>query len=203
MNANTPRAEELSVSRETLARLKTYAELIQKWSPRINLVSKASLSDIWNRHIEDSLQIARQIQVDPGRWADLGSGGGLPGIVISILHPETSVILVESDQRKAAFLQSAIHTLSLNAEVARSRIETLAPLSADVVSARALAPLPLLLDYVSRHLAPGGVALLPKGRQAEQELAEARKTWCFTCDSIPSTTDPGAHILRMERITRA
>ncbi len=193
----------LGVSRETYEHLAAYVALIEKWSPKINLISRASLNDIWQRHIVDSVQIATIHAQNPASWGDLGSGGGLPGIVAAILNPSTSTTLIESDLRKATFLRTCIHTLDLNAHAISERIETAPPLGADVISARALAPLPKLLGYVDRHLSPDGTAILPKGKNFEQELAEARKTWSFDCTLIPSITDPGATILRIEGIRRA
>lgn len=202
MTGVRPAPVTLGVSRETVDLLEAYVDLIVKWSPRINLVSKSSLDAVWQRHIVDSIQVSSTAPQNADTWADLGSGGGLPGIVVSILRPETKMTLVESDQRKATFLRTCIHTLGLNAQISSQRIEQVPPLNVTIVSARALAPLPLLLGYASRHLAPDGIAILPKGRKAEQELAEARKTWSFHCTQTPSQTESEAQILRIERITR-
>jgi 16S rRNA (guanine527-N7)-methyltransferase len=198
-----PTAKGLNVSRETFDCLATYVALIQKWSPTINLVSKSSLPQIWTRHIIDSVQVSEIVATSVDTWVDLGSGGGLPGMVVSILRPNTAVTLIESDTRKATFLRTCIRELGLNARVVAQRIEIVKPLAAQVVSARALAPLPQLLDLAQRHLAPEGIAILPKGRTAEEELAEAHKTWSFDYKLIKSQTDPNAKILRIERITRA
>lgn len=191
-----------SVSRETSDKLHAYVDLVGKWSPKINLISKATLAEVWTRHIEDSVQVAEMIHSSPQDLADLGSGGGLPGVVISILLPDTRVNLVESDQRKSTFLATCIRELSLNARIKSGRIEGIDPIIADVVTARALAPLPVLLGYVSRHMKPAGYALLPKGRGAAKELAEARKTWSFICSTTISKTNPEAQILRVEEINR-
>ena len=138
---------DLDVSRETFEKLKAFAELVRKWNPKINLVSKDSLNDLWSRHILDSVQIFELVP-GPGKWVDLGSGGGFPGIVISILNQEErnfDVVMVESDQRKSAFLRTAIRELDLAAKVKTERIEELECLEADVLSARALADLTKLL----------------------------------------------------------
>jgi 16S rRNA (guanine527-N7)-methyltransferase len=199
----TPLAD-VGVSRETEAKLKAFADLVARWTPRINLVSVASLAEIEDRHILDSAQLLAYAPLGWSHWADLGSGGGFPGIVIAILAAETApaarITLVESDQRKATFLRTAIRELGLTAQVQTARAETLAPLSADVVSARALAPLAQLLPLALRHLALGGRALFPKGRRAQDEITEARRDWRFGLTTHPSRTDPEARILQIEGI---
>ncbi len=187
------------VSRETQERLEHYAQALLKWSSRINLVAKATHDDVWTRHIEDSVQIFSAAPVGFGTWCDLGSGGGLPGLVVAILcrehSPNCAVTLIESDARKAAFLSMMARELDLKAMIIRARIESASPCAADIVSARALAPLPKLLGYVDRHLAPGGTALLPKGRNHAQEVEEARKSWRFDVQRRQSCVDPDSVIL--------
>jgi 16S rRNA (guanine527-N7)-methyltransferase len=192
----------LSVPPATLDRLWAFDAALARWSAAINLVAPATLADSWNRHILDSAQLFTLAPVDARHWADLGSGGGLPGLVIAILGQERglSVTLVESDRRKAAFLRAQIAEHALGARVETARAEALAPLGADVVTARALAPLDRLLPMVTRHLAPGGTALLPKGRRWATELAAAQTGWSFDCEDLPSAMDPDARILRMTRI---
>ena len=140
-------------------------------------------------------------------WSDLGSGAGFPGLVIAILtaerHPLPRVTLVESDQRKAAFLNEIRRELDLQVTVEARRAEDLAPLQADIVSARALADLPRLLTLAHRHLAPGGTCLFPKGANAAAEIARARDGWRFDLTLIPSITDHNAHILKIESLERA
>jgi 16S rRNA (guanine527-N7)-methyltransferase len=140
-------------------------------------------------------------------WADLGSGGGFPGIVIAIQaqqdRPTSRMTLVESDQRKATFLRAVIRELGLNAKVLSDRAESLAPLQADVLTARALGPLTLLLPLAQRHLALHGRALLPKGRSFEKEIDDARGDWLFDLVAKPSLTDPQSQILQIERIAHA
>lgn len=196
----------VNVSRETMERLRTFEALVQKWSPKINLVARATLPDIWQRHIIDSAQLASLAPQPIAHWADLGSGAGFPGLVIAILQANSSpakFTLVESDQRKATFLRTCVRELSLTATLLTERIEDTAPLKAEVVTARALAPLPRLLPLVQRHLVPTGIALLPKGQSAQTEIDEARKTWHFDLEITPSQTQPAAQILRLERISRA
>ena len=133
------------VSRETIERLSHYVALIEKWNPAINLVAKSTLPSIWHRHIADSLQVASYLQPEQRKWVDLGSGGGLPGLVVAIVAmescPELQLELVEVDQRKSAFLREVARQLNLPVMVANEKIETLAPQAADIVSARALAAL--------------------------------------------------------------
>jgi 16S rRNA (guanine527-N7)-methyltransferase len=194
----------VDVSRETMADLEVFARLAAKWTRKINLISRNTSDDIWDRHIVDSVQLYQYAPTLFQNWVDLGSGGGFPGIVMAILgktkQPKAQFILIESDQRKAAFLQTAARELSLRVDVIAKRIDDVAPQEADVVSARALAPLSTLLGMASRHLSPDGVALLPKGRQVKQEIAEARKSWCFRLEDRASFTDPQACILAIQRI---
>lgn len=202
-----PALTERPVSRETRARLETYADLLRKWSPRINLVSRATLSQLWERHFADSAQLFELAGVSRGRWVDLGSGGGFPGAVVAILAaevaPELSVTLIESDGRKAAFLRSVSRETGVPFTTLDQRIEEAPPQAADVLSARALAPLTVLLGHAQRHLAPDGIALFPKGARHETELAEARRDWRFAVEQLPSRTEPAAAIYRIGRVARA
>ncbi|TNF20159.1 MAG: 16S rRNA (guanine(527)-N(7))-methyltransferase RsmG [Rhodobacteraceae bacterium] len=196
-------ADSLSVSRETFERLEIYVTLLKKWSPRINLVSKSTLDNPWDRHIRDSLQLLGLAVKSTGPWVDLGSGGGLPGLVIALCQPpERPVTLIESDTRKATFLRTVLRETGTQADVLAERIETAPPQSAAVLSARALAPLPKLLEYSERHLRPDGVALLPKGITWKNELAAAQKSFSFHWDSSKSETQDGAVILRIGAISR-
>ena len=199
-------AEDLNVSRETFHRLERYVALIEKWTAKINLVSKSSVSDIWTRHILDSVEVYRAGPNQFGRWLDLGSGGGLPGIVVAIMAAENddqqNVCLVESDSRKAAFLRAAIREAGVAGTVICERIEVLPPQNADAVSARALAELGTLLGYADRHLAKGGIALFAKGMSWEKELAMARNDWSFSYEALKSNTEEGSVILRIGDIAR-
>jgi len=193
----------LDVSRETLGKLEQYYELLQKWNQKINLVSKGSLDDGWNRHIVDSIQIFTASQHAEGHWVDIGSGGGLPGIVVAIMRSELGlgpVTLIESDSRKAAFLMTVIRELSLNAKVIVARIEQAPAQSAAVLSARALASLDLLLGFAARHLAPTGLCVFPKGRSFEAEIDAARQNWLFDCEVVPSVTEADGAILKVGNI---
>lgn len=191
----------MTVSRETGALLDAYAVLIRKWNPAINLVASSTLADIETRHLADCLQLARISSEAQGSWTDLGSGGGLPGLVMAICRPDLGITLIESDKRKGSFLRTVIRELTLpNVEIISNRIESVSPLFSANVSARALAPLPLLLSYVVRHLDRSGRAWLMKGRNWEAEIAEARKEWQFDLQAHPSETEPGAVILELADI---
>lgn len=192
-----------NVSRETLDKLQAYADLIRKWTPRINLVAKSTISDIETRHIWDGAQI---FMPRSGVWADLGSGGGLPGVVIAILAQsnelDTSVFLVESDQRKATFLRTCARELDLPMKVVASRIEEIESLQANTISARALAPLDTLLSLASPHLTAGGLCLFQKGGQWQDEIEAAKQNWRFSYEAMPSKTNAEAVVLKIKDITR-
>ena len=196
---------DINVSRETEARIATYVDLLTKWNATINLVSKISISEVWERHIVDSLQIFN-FGSNATHWVDLGSGGGLPGLVVAILASEKApnmlVTLVESDQRKAAFLRHASQALAVKTQVITDRIEAVLPLDADVISARALAPLPQLCAFAARHLAADGLAIFPKGKSAQSEIIEARKSWQFSLQSHTSITESSSFVLLLKGISR-
>lgn len=197
----------LSVSRETFQVLEDFAALVRKWNSAINLVGKGTLPDLWSRHVVDSAQLFRFLPPSAKVWLDLGSGGGFPGLVIAALArelaPDLRVELVESDLRKATFLRQAAQSLGLSVDVRSERIESLQPIQADVVSARALASLVDLLAYAHSHLRPGGIAVFPKGNRHAEELAEARRSWQFDVEAEPSLSDAGAAILVIRNIHRA
>jgi len=197
--------ESPNVSRETLDQLHIFADLVRKWTVKINLISKSSIPDIWARHILDSVQV-HSLAPQSGKWVDLGSGGGFPGIVAAIMSKGGQLrhdfVLVESDQRKAVFLRTAIRELDLNATVEVGRIEQIMPLSADILSARALTDLDQLLEYAELHLSSTGTALFPKGARWEKERDAARMRWSYTCDPIRSKTSPDASILKIKDIAR-
>ncbi|MGB7319473.1 MAG: 16S rRNA (guanine(527)-N(7))-methyltransferase RsmG [Planktotalea sp.] len=197
----------LTVSRETMDRLTIYAELLEKWNPKINLVSRTTLSDLWTRHIVDSAQLFVLAPDGVTQWVDLGSGGGFPGLVIAILaqefRPDLNVTLVESDQRKCAFLRTVSRETNCNTTVIAKRIEEIDPLSAEVLSARALADLTALLGFADRHLSESGICLFPKGLTWEKEVEAARSLWKFDAEAINSETQEDTVILRINEIEHA
>lgn len=195
----------LNVSRETSQRLEVFESLIAKWNPRINLVSRNSLDNLRHRHIADSIQVFR-IAPAGAHWLDLGSGGGFPGLIAAILaieeRPDLKVTLIESDQRKAAFLRTAAREVGVSCTVLSERIENVAPLGVNILTARALASLSDLLGFAALHLDAGGTALFSKGVTWEKELESARQQWCFDVDVVESQTMPGAAILRIKGVSR-
>lgn len=194
------------VSRETMDRLQIYERLLQRWNARINLISKSTEHSIWTRHMLDSAQLLKLAPVGWKSWADLGSGGGFPGAVIAMIAaeqcPNATVTLVESDQRKAAFLRAVGRETGIDMTVLVQRAETLAPLGVDVLSARALAQLPTLLGLAKRHLSSDGTALFPKGSKASSEISQALETWRFRCETHISQTDKEAVVLKIGDIER-
>ncbi|MBE1286028.1 MAG: 16S rRNA (guanine(527)-N(7))-methyltransferase RsmG [Rhodobacteraceae bacterium] len=192
------------VSRETIERLENFSSLVHKWNPHINLVSKKSLSELWQRHIVDSIQVFRAVK-PKGHWVDIGSGGGFPGVVVALLAadevPELKVTLIESDQRKCAFLRTALRECGASGTVLSKRIEEAPPQGADILSARALADLDVLLSFANRHLSPTGIALFPKGITWRKELEAARHSWCFNVEDITSITEPEAAILKIRGVS--
>jgi len=197
---------EFNVSRETLAHLEEYADLLRKWNPAINLVSKNTIKDLWQRHFYDSAQIYQLRAEKACKWADIGSGGGFPALVLAVMAKETAPVshftLVESDMRKSTFLGTVIRKLDLNAVVVSERIEETQPLDADILTARAVAPLEKLLGFANRHLKPGGIALFPKGDRFRDEIEQAMVNWRFDLEEIPSKTNPTGAILKIGDISR-
>ncbi|MEO0918201.1 MAG: 16S rRNA (guanine(527)-N(7))-methyltransferase RsmG [Pseudomonadota bacterium] len=195
----------INVSRETEDDLTRYVRILEKWNSKINLISKSTLDDIWRRHIADSAQLWDRSE-KRGHWVDLGSGGGFPGLVIAILakkNPDLTVALVEADMRKATFLKAVVRELELPATVHSQRIEKIGPLNADILSARALAPLDALLQYADMHRKKDGMALFPKGQTVDREIRQALENWRFDCEKLPSIVEPASYVLKIGEIARA
>lgn len=196
----------LDVSRETIEKLEHFVDLTLKWNPRINLIAKSTISDIWERHIVDSAQLFGLIPSQPKTWLDIGSGGGFPGIVLAAIaaekSPHTLFTMIESDQRKAAFLRTAVRELSLSATVIAERVEQAEPQRADIVSARALSSLSELFPHILRHMRTTGSAILPKGKAYQDEINIAQADWRFEVTAHPSMTDAQARILVVKDIHR-
>jgi len=194
----------MNVSRETKAKLELLEHELRRWQAIKNLVGPATLDQIWDRHIVDSLQLL-DLAPEARTWVDLGSGAGFPGLVLAIAGQERglAVHLVESNSRKCAFLRQIARLTEAPATVHEARLETVIPGfvgKADVVSARALASLTQLLEWTEPMLKAGTIGLFPKGRDVESELTEARKKWTFEADILPSRTDSEARILRITSI---
>lgn len=188
-----------AVSRETLARFEIYLALLRKWQPRINLVGSATLRDPWRRHFLDSAQLAPLLLESTQTLVDLGSGAGFPGLVLAILGVP-DVHLIESDQRKIAFLREVAAATKTIITVHPSRIEAVPPFCADVVTARALAPLAQLLSYALPFLGQGAICLFLKGGQVEREISENQRV--MTIDRFESQSDPSGVILRLSAISQ-
>lgn len=194
---------QLDVSHETIAELEKFSDLVTKWTAKINLISKNDATDIWNRHIIDSTQIF-SLAPKTGHWVDMGSGGGFPGIVAAIMSKTEGstrhFTFIESDQRKCAFLRTAIRELGLTAKVYTERIEVLEPQHADILTARALADLSALLCFADRHLSPDGVAIFPKGANWKAEVTAANRVWSYQYEAVKSTTNSAAAVLKIKDI---
>ncbi len=204
MRADNRNASDLNVSRETFEKLQLLERELHRWQAIKNLVGPATLEQIWDRLIVDSLQLLT-LAPEAQTWIDLGSGAGFPGLVLAIAGAERGlqVHLVESNSRKCSFLRQVSRLTGARATVHEARLETVIPDfigRADVVSARALASLDLLLAWTEPLLKAGTIGLFPKGRDAEIELTEARKRWTFGLDVLPSLTDSEARILRITSI---
>jgi 16S rRNA (guanine527-N7)-methyltransferase len=194
-------AMQLDVPRETLERLKAFAQLLRCESERQNLVSKASLDSLWDRHILDSVQLVQFAPQSARTWLDLGTGAGFPGLLVPLFHP-AHVVLVESRRLRAEFLRVAACTLGVEerVEILCSRLENLPAREFDVISARAFAPLPKLLALAERFSTPETLWILPKGRNAKSELEAARSSWQGDFRLEPSLTDAEAGIVVATRV---
>jgi len=197
----------LSVSRETVVRLEVLIELLLKWQRITHLIAASTVPNVWTRHVADSLQLV-ELAPEARIWVDLGSGGGFPGLVIACAlaqTPDARVHLVESNAKKAAFLREAVRLTQAPAVVHPTRIENFVESfdeSADVVTARALAPLKVLLDQSCRLLERGGQGIFPKGQDVEAELTEAAKYWNMEASLVPSRTDSKGRIVTVRALQR-
>jgi 16S rRNA (guanine527-N7)-methyltransferase len=189
------------LSNAVVERLAIYAGLLQKWQRAINLVGPSTLADLWHRHMWDSAQLLPHLPRPDAVVLDLGSGAGFPGLVLAIASPAT-VHLVESDQRKAMFLNEVNRATQAGATVHACRVEVLDPVPVDVVTARAFAPLDRLLACAEPFFRPTTIGLFLKGRTLERELTACRKRWNMTAKAIPSLSDEAGVVLKLEGISR-
>jgi len=201
------------VSRETRERLETYQALLVKWQASINLVAPSTLEGAWERHFADSAQLLAHAPADIKLWLDVGSGAGFPGLVMGILlmetHPGAEVVLIESDTRKCAFLQTVIAQTKAPVRVLPMRVEKAAEDvlgkvggTPDVISARAVAPLPKLLEMIAPFWSQDCIGLFMKGRDVVFELTEAAKCWTIKASQAPSITAGDGVILKLEELAR-
>jgi 16S rRNA (guanine527-N7)-methyltransferase len=189
-----------NVSQETLGRLKAYADMLVDWNARHNLVAKSTLPDLWQRHMWDSAQLAALIPENARSLADLGSGAGFPGLVLAVLRPELAVTLHEATTKKCAFLHAAAERIGLHVTIENARMEDQPKRPFDIITARACAPLPLLLDYAHRFTGPNSVCLFLKGQNVGSELTDAHKYWNMKVSQVPSQTDPSGAIVTVREL---
>jgi 16S rRNA (guanine527-N7)-methyltransferase len=196
-----------NVSRETFSLLERFGTIVEKWNKNINLISKSTVPNLWERHILDSVQIYYAAQGNFKRWLDIGSGAGFPGLVVAILASEKSddseIVLVESDKRKCAFLHTVRRELNLNLSIINNRIDYCDTQNADIISARALANLTKLFELSFKHMCENTTFIFPKGRSWQEEIVAAEKTWNFSWEAVNSITDSQAVVLKIGELSRA
>lgn len=194
-------ADRTGVSRETTHRLKIYEAQIRRWNRAINLVAPKTLDALWGRHFLDSWQLLQIAGGAGGRWYDLGSGGGFPGLVLAACGV-ADMTLIESDRRKSLFLRETAREMGVAVTVLAERIEAVDLPPADFITARALAPLPKLLDLSAHLRGPATRCLFLKGQDVDSELTEATKYWTFKVSRHPSLSDDRGTVLVMEELKR-
>ena len=196
------------LSPETEARLAVYVDLLARWRKATNLISEASFAEVWTRHIADSAQLLA-LAPHARRWVDMGSGGGFPGMVIAIQLADVAgarVHCIESDRRKCAFLREVARAAGAPAEIHAARIESIDPQAlapVDAVTARALAPLPRLIEFAKVWIAHGAVGVFPRGRSAEAQLETHPAAPDLAIDLVASKLDPEAAIVRVRSAPKA
>ena len=193
----------IAVPRETFLRLQQFHDLLLKWQSRINLISPKTVDAIWWRHIVDSAQLLQHIPDDTNTLLDIGTGGGFPGLILATMGATDSVILVESDQRKAAFLREALRITETQAELVVGRIEEQIGIKADVITARACAPLKTLLEWGTPHMKKNAFCLFLKGENCTKEIEEAIQSgWRFETERHTSLTNPHGVILKIRSVAK-
>ena len=194
----------LNVSRETLKGFYEYKTLLSKWNEKINLVSKNTLVDIWERHFLDSGQIIKHVEASGKRWVDVGSGAGFPGLVVALLLRDRKIdcnlVLVEKNPKKGFFLNEVIRKLNLSVEVVNDNIYTLEPLNADILTARAFSELNNLMEIAFRHRKKEGICLFLKGENYRIELDKTLNYWFFDYDIVDSLSSSSGKIIRVKKI---
>jgi 16S rRNA (guanine527-N7)-methyltransferase len=192
------------MSPDGLRRLSIYADLLRTWQRAVNLVGRSTLEDLWTRHFADSLQVSEAVP-QARQWLDLGSGAGFPGLVTAIRYadePGAKVHLIEADQRKCAFLREVSRETGAVATIHCGRIEAITPqfeAPIEAVSARALAPLPLLLRYADKFIEKGAIGVFSKGEHAEAELTDSAATRKYVISTIESRTCASARLVIVRR----
>jgi 16S rRNA (guanine527-N7)-methyltransferase len=181
-----------------MRRLDRYAAAVARWNSRINLFAPGAMPELWSRHIGDGVRVAEALPAEGPHVCDLGSGGGVPGLVVAAVRPDLDVALYEADARKCAFLREASREMGLPVRIVRGRIEELRSAGADFVTARALAPLPLLLAYCHQHVDRSGLSVLLKGRNWADEVEAARVTWSFDLET--TEVEGGGAVLKLRKL---
>lgn len=199
--------QKTDVSRETLDRLRHYVRLLLDWNDRLNLIGASTIPDLWRRHIWDSAQVLNLVPgwrnaSPPLCWLDIGSGAGLPGLVVALMGGG-EVHLAEKSPKKCLFLRTVIQETQASAQVHEGRIEELKLPPIDVITSRACAPLPKLLTLAQPFFGPNTIAVLHKGQNVEEELTAATKSWKMQVEIFPSATDPRGRLLRVKGVRRA
>lgn len=193
----------MNVSRETIHCLEIYKRELEYWQKSINLISSSTLTHIWKRHFEDSLQLLPYLPQKKRNLIDLGSGAGFPGLVLAISQPETlEVTLIESDRKKCFFLENVSRETKTKVKILNSRIENLHGSCGDIITSRALAPLPQLLNYAHSYMKEDSMCLFLKGKGVDVEIEKAQKKWEFALEIFPSLTDSKASILKITQLRK-
>ena len=198
--------KKLNVSRETLNSFCEYESLLSKWNKKINLVSKATLVDIWDRHFLDSGQIINHVDPSGKSWVDVGAGAGFPGLVVALLlrdrKIDCEITLVEKNTKKVFFLNEVIRTLNLNVKVVNNSIDCIEPLNTDILTARAFSELRDLIQIAHRHRKAQGICLFLKGENYKFELDKTLNYWFFDYDVVDSLSNPSGKIIRVKKILK-
>ena len=196
--------KKLNVSRETLNSFCEYESLLSKWNKKINLVSKTTLVDIWDRHFLDSGQIINHVDASGKTWVDVGAGAGFPGLVVALLLRDRKIdcdlTLVEKNTKKVFFLNEAIRNLNLKVKVVNSSIDRIEPLNADILTARAFSELKDLIEIAYQHRKEKGICLFLKGENYRFELDKTLNYWFFDYDVFDSLSNPSGKIIRVKKI---
>ena len=195
------------VSRETLTQLYDFAEILKEWNGKMNLVSKNSIKDIWDRHVLDSLQLINYLPINLKQLVDIGSGAGFPAIVLAIVlkqkNPDVKLTLVESITKKTVYLNDVVQRLNLESvQILNSRIENAVFKDVDVITARAVAALDILLGYQNKIGNSKTVGLYLKGKSYGEEIKNAENNWFFKCDKTPNRYSDDGVILQISELRR-
>ena len=196
--------ETLNVSRETINSFSEYEALLSKWNQKINLVSQNALADLWVRHFLDSGQIINHVDASGKKWVDVGAGAGFPGLVVALLlrdrKIDCDIVLVEKNTKKVFFLNEVIRKLNLNVKVVNNNVDTIEPLNADILTARAFSELKNLIELSVRHRNERGVSLFLKGENYRLELDKTLNYWFFDYDIFDSLSNSSGKIIRVKKI---